>query len=125
LIPLSGIGLCDALITTPTSAPKGVGQIGDTGGRQNPEPDHVDAGRSQTGDDGVLEELPRDPRVATHDRHRAQPGVTAVVDQHASRGSPQVDRELGGDRAVRETADAVGAEDPLRHRGLAGDVSAC
>ena len=44
LMPLSGIGLCEALMTTPRSASSAVGQVGDAGGRQHPQPEHVDPG---------------------------------------------------------------------------------
>ena len=120
-MPLSGIGLWDAEITTPRSAPERLGEVGDAGRRQDAQPEHVDPGRRQPGDDRMLEELSRDPGVTADHRHRALPVVPAVVDQDPRGGDPEVDRELGGDDTVGEPADAVRPED-ARHRAV---VSAC
>ncbi len=122
LMPLSGIGLCEALMTTPRSAPSDCGQVGDPGGRQDPQAQHVDPGRREAGDDGVLEELPGDPGVPAHDRERTVALELAAVGEHPGRGDRQVERELRGQLAVGQTADPVGAEDP---RHAPARISAC
>ena len=122
-MPLSGIGLCEALMTTPRSAPSDCGQVGDAGRRQHPQAQHVDAGRREPGDDGVLEELPGDPGVAAHDRERPVALELTAVGEHPGRGDRQVERELCGQLTVGQAADPVGAEDP-GHASVAG-ISAC
>jgi hypothetical protein len=98
---------------------EGVGQVGDARRRDHPEAEHVDPGRGQPGHDRVLEDLSRDPRVATdHGQGSlARPVEVAAVDDDARRGDRQVEGELGRDLAVGEATDPVGAED-ARHPGL-------
>ena len=91
-----------------------LGQVGDPRGRQHPQAQHVDPGRREAGDDGVLEELPGDPGVPAHDRERPVALELAAVGEHPGRGDRQVERELRGQLTVGQTADPVGAEDP-RH----------
>ena len=86
-----------------------VGEVGDARGRHHAQPQHVDAGRGQPRHDGVLEELPRDARVAAHDGQRT-PAVD-LADEHARGGLTQTQSEVRGQVAVGETADPVRAEE--------------
>jgi hypothetical protein len=111
VLPTPGVAYLTDALGADVGAER-VGQVRHPGSGEHAQPDHVDARRRQPGHDGVLEELPRDARVPADDRHRTLARVGAVVHQHARGGRAEVDRELGGDRAVREPADAVGPEDP-------------
>ena len=69
LMPLSGIGLCDAEIITPEVGAERSGEVRDGRGRQHADPDHVRAGGGKPGDDGRLEHLAAGPRVAPDHGH--------------------------------------------------------
>ena len=73
----------------------------------------------------MLEELPRDTGVASHDGDRALPAEAAVVDEDARSRNTEVDRELGGDDTVGEPADPVGPEDARHRPGSQPRISAC
>ena len=64
-------------------------------------------------DERVLEPLPRRTRVAPDDE-RGTPLSVAAEHDHA--GSPEAVREILGELGARETADAVGAEQPFGSR---------
>ena len=50
---------------------QGLGQIGDRGRGEHPEPQHVDPGTGQPGDDRGFEEFTGDTRIPAHDSTRA------------------------------------------------------
>ena len=110
LMPLSGIGLCEADSTTPKSAPRRLGEVGDARRRQHAEQQHVDARRREAGDHRGLQELPGDAGVAAHHGQRAVPLELAEVGEHVGGGHGQVQGQAGGEVTVGQAADAVRAE---------------
>ena len=111
-MPLSGIGLWEAEIITPRSAPSAAGQVGDARGRQHAEAEHVDAGGGQAGHDRGLEELPGDAGVAADDGPGPVPLEVTGLAEHVGSGHGQVERQLGGQATVGQAPDPVGAEEP-------------
>ena len=72
-MPLSGAGLCEALIMTPKSALEVADEERRRGGRDDPGVEHVDAGAGEPGRDGGGEELARDAGVAREDGDGSPP----------------------------------------------------
>ena len=94
---------------------EGAGEVGDARRRQHAEQQHVDAGRGEARHDGGLQELARDPGVATDDGERAVPLEVAAVGQDVRRGDGQVQGQLSGEVTVGQAPDPVGAEESGRH----------
>jgi hypothetical protein len=86
------------------------GQVGHRGRRQHAEAHHVHPGRGEPRRHRRLEELARGARVTADDRLRPVPGELAALAQHMRRGDREVEREFGGDLAVRQPAHPVGSE---------------
>ena len=76
-----------------------------------PTSQHVDAGAGQPGDDGGGEELARRAGVAADDREGPVPREGTRLAEDVRGRDRQVERQLGGEVAVGEAADAVGAEE--------------
>ena len=79
------------------------GELRDAGRRQDAGELDVGALGAEPGDERGLEQRTRAPRVATDDEGDVGP-------EHPRRGATERRDELGGQIAVRDTADAVGAE---------------
>ncbi len=94
LMPLSGIGLCDAEIITPRSAPSVGDQERDGGRGQHPDAHRVGTGRGEPGDDRGLEHLAARPRVAADDGDR--PVRAVPLGEHAGGGRGQRRRRAPG-----------------------------
>ena len=82
--------------------------------------EHVDAGAGEPGRDCRGDELARDPRVACDHRNRAPPrrrasGRTAPLAEDHCGGLGEAECEVGGEIGVRESANAIGAEQTARH----------
>ena len=101
-----------------------LGQEGDPGGRQDPEQQHVDAGRGQPRDHRGLEELPRDPGVAADHREGSVALELTGVGEDVGRGNGKVQGQLSGEITVGQTPDPVRAEVALRHQRRPR-ISAC
>ena len=107
VVRASGCG--EPRASTPRSAPRSRGQVRDRRGRQHAEPEHVDAGAGQAGDDRGLEELAAGPRVAADHRERAAAVGTRRAEgphavQHAQprpRPGPGPARRSGHGRQLR------------------------
>ena len=112
LMPLSGIGLCDAEIITPRSASRAAVRNATAGVGSTPTSQDVDAGAGQAGDHRGREELPGCARVAADDRRRPVPLERADLAEHVGRRDGEVEGELGREVAVGHPTHAVGAEDP-------------
>ena len=90
LMPLSGMALCDAEMTTPRSAPKSAVRNATAGVGSTPSSTHVDAGRGEPGGDRGLQHLAAGPRVAAERRPAAGRGLAAAAGRGAdsARGTP-------------------------------------
>ncbi len=96
----------------------------DAGRRQDAGPQRDAAGRGDPGTEGVLEQRPRAARVPPDQHHRRAVGHPALA-HVPDRGRPERQRELRAQGwAVRDTADAVGAEQAAGHRALSASRTA-
>jgi len=75
----------------------------------------IDASRCQTRNGCGGKELTRRPRVPPHDSPRSVALDTADLAQHVGCGDGQVKGELGSQILVRQTANAIGAEESSGH----------
>ncbi len=87
------------------------GEVGHGGGGQDADPEHVDAGARQTGDDGGLQELARGTRVTADHRDRPVAVEGAGLAEHVRRGDRQPERELRRQALVGHPAYAVRTEE--------------
>ena len=81
-------------------------------GGEDPEVDHVDSLRGQTGGKGSLHERPRPPGVAAHQErwsHARSTGPAAPA-QHPGRSPPERQNQLGSQLDARGAPDAIRAE---------------
>jgi hypothetical protein len=98
--------------------------VGDAGGRQDPEQQHVDARRREAGDDGRLEELSGDARVPAHHGEGAVPLELTAVGQDVSSTDGEVQGQLRREIGVRQAPDPVRAEES-RQGTRPWKISAC
>ena len=96
------------------------GEVGDPGGRHHPQAQDVTSRGGEAGDDRVLEELPRDAGVATHDRQRARSAEVPSIDEDPGCCNGKVQGERSGENTVRLAPDPVRAEKAC-HAWCGGD----
>ncbi len=101
------------------------GEVGDAGGRQDAEQEHVDARRGEAGDDRSLEELPGDAGVAAYHGQRAVPGERAALGEDMGRRNGEVQGQLSGQLTVGQAPDPVRAEESRHATRLYAVISAC
>ena len=118
LMPLSGIGLCEAESITPRSALVSPTRYATAGRGQHADPHHVGAGAGQPGDHGRLEHLAAGPGVAADDGERRVAAVALGEDVRGRDRDRQ--RQLRGEIGVGQAAYAVGAEETTHARHLRG-----
>jgi hypothetical protein len=95
---------------------EGVGEVGDTRGREDAEQEYVDTGGGEPRDYGGLEELPGDAGVASYNGDGPVSGEDTGLAEDVRCGDRQVQGELGSQGLVREPTDTVGAEEACHYR---------
>ena len=106
LMPLSGAGLCDALITRARDEVPGPGEVREARRRDVADQTDLHADGAQTRGERAFEHASAPPRVAPDDH-----AVPRTAEDVAG-GTPQSERELGREVLVRDPANAVGPEEP-------------
>ena len=108
-MPLSGKGLCDALMTAPATASDPATSSATAGVGMTPEQHRVDAGAREAGGERALEHRPAAPGVASDEDAGA--GRQATPER-----APDGERELGCQLTVGDAPDAVRSEQRPRRR---------
>ena len=115
LMPLSGKGLWEAEIMTPSSMSWGGRQVGDCRGGQDTHASDVNTGGGQARTDGVVEELSGGAGVAPHDGAGAAAARAAgggrVLGQDARRSLTELHGQGGCEQVVGQATYAVGSEE--------------
>ena len=107
LIPLYSGALCEAEMTTPPSASSSRTRSATAGVGTMPATERVGAAGADAGDQRGLEHLAAASSVSTDDDLSA-----ALLAEEVAGGLAQPERELRGEFSVRDTADAIGSEEP-------------
>ncbi len=84
------------------------GQVGDRGRREHTDPQRVDALAGQPGDDRGFQHFAAGPRIAPDHGHAA--AGSGGTRQVPGRRGAQSERQFGGQLAIGDATDAVGAE---------------
>ena len=114
LMPLSGIGLCEAESITPEVGLGLGGEERHRRGGQHADPHHVGAGAGQPGDHGRLQHLAAGPGVPADHGERRMAAVR--LGERVRGGHRDRQRQLRGEIRVRPPAYAVRAEQPTHTR---------
>ena len=104
----------------PDVRPQLRGEVRDRRRRNDADAQDVDTRAGEAGDDRRLEKLPRRTRVAADHGDRPVAFEGTRVAQHVRRRHRQLEHEFGGQMPVRDTAHAVGTEQP--HAPGLGDI---
>ena len=124
LIPLSGMGLWDAEMTTPRSASTALTRYATAGVGTTPASSTSTPALARPAATAAERNSPGDPRVPAEDRGGAVAGELAALGEDPRRRDGEFDGKFRRDIPIRDAADTVGAEQARHARNAIASSTA-